>query len=222
MSTVYDYQTIFDEIRDELNRDDLTEAKINSFIRQAEKSLYRNLRIPPNLKRVSGSVVLPDWNPELSPGVPNPDYRPYDASGFAVPTDYLEAFLMTDGNGRQVTRISAQEFRTLPRQTADAPIYFTEETGQFYFWPSYVGDFFFMYYYEPEPLSITATENEVSHVIGEAILYAGIANGWRYIRDPEKHAYFQELAKTVFAEVTDQWKRQQMSGSTMQTRNPYA
>lgn len=215
------YDGIFAEVQRQLNRTDLTTDDLNSFIRLAEKRLYRKLRIPANQKKVTATVALPDWNPETSPGVPNPDYRPYDASGFGIPGDYLEGFLTYDFNGSKIERISSQYFRSLPNQIAHTATYYTGEAGQFYFWPSFSGDVFMLYYFEPEPISSTNQQNEVTHIIGEAIVYGAIAEGWRFIRDQEKYGYFRQLMQECFEEVTAQWRQQEMSGSSMQAKNPY-
>ena len=221
-SATYSYDTIFAFVQSELNRGDFGTEDIDRFIRLAEKRLYRKLRIPANQKKVTGAVALPDWSPKLDDGVTdNPNYAPYDASGFFLPPDYLEGFLMTDGSGNYVERISEQEFRKLSRTQSAFPSFWTIEAGQVYFYPSFNGDFFFIYYYEPDPISSTNQSNPVTEVIGEAISYMAVSEGWRFIRDPEKQMYYAEIAGSIFKEVTDQWNRSQTSGGSNVSRNPY-
>lgn len=221
--SIYDvYAELRTAVGDELNRTDLTDSQLDAFIRIAERKTWRKLRIPVMENRVSLSVVQPD--------------RDLDPDGLAeanIPADYLEPILFTSSTGYKIEWISSQQLRALPTyqdvgSNLEGPKFVSRERNQFKFWPSYTGSVILTYYAEPEPAKYFADQPENSgenpeiyDVVGEGIFYRAVAEGWRFVREPEKFAQYEQLWAGVMNDTQEQYNNTDWTGSTLQTKNPY-
>ena len=208
------YTNIFNAVKSELNRKDITDSQIAQFIRVAEKRCYRDLRIPPMEVKALLTTVGPDY-----------ENSPHDTSKTAVPKDWLETISITDEYGRALESISQQQFRTLPiRAVAGDPMYFCREHLFFRFWPNIPeGEKVVCYYYkEPDAGSTTNEEPEAYHMVGEAIFYGAVAEGWRFVREPDKVQFYAGLFAQLLQQQQALSKQSDISGSTLISKNPYA
>jgi len=221
--SIYDvYAELRTAVGDELNRTDITDSQLDSFIRIAERRTWRKLRIPPMEVRASLSVVQPD--------------RALDPDGLSeanIPADYLEPILFTSEVGYKIEWISSQQMRTLPTYQAVSdnlagPSYVTRERNQFKFWPSYTGPVILSYYAEPEPAKYFSEQPEnggenpeIYDIIGEGIFYRAVAEGWRFVREPAKFEQYKKLWAAVMQDTSEQYANTDVTASTMITKNPY-
>lgn len=221
--SIYDvYAELRTAVGDELNRTDITDSQLDAFIRIAERKSWRKLRIPTMENRVSLSVVQPD--------------RDLDPDGLAeanIPADFLEPILFTSSTGYKIEWISSQQLRSLPTYVAvgsnlEGPTFVSRERNQFKFWPSYTGSVILTYYAEPEPAlyfsqqPANSGENpEIYDIVGEGIFYRAVAEGWRFVREPEKFAQYNAMWADVMNDTQEQYNNTDWTGSTLQTKNPY-
>ena len=196
------YDEITEGVKQNLNRTDLDD-NIPTFIRLAEKRIYRSMRLPINERTVDTDITG-------------------DAPFFTIPTDYLESFQFYDSGGHVIQRIQLQQFLSYsPTAGGLRPVLVTRKDMTFAFWPPCDTTITHTYYFEPSPLSSSNQSNEVSHVAGELILMASIAEGWRYVRNEEKLVLYSEMYNGIFEELNKQWRDDETSGSTMIAGNPY-
>lgn len=208
------YTEIANAVRDECDRSDLTDGRIDTFIRTTERRSYRDLRIPG--MEVKGLITSagPDW-----------ESNPQDTSRFSVPTNWLETITCTTEDGFPLEYISQQQYRNLPpRAQSRRAEFFAREHWVFRVWPNVPDQtkFVLYYYAEPEPGdAVTNNEPEMYHTIGEAIYLGAVSEAWRFFRDPEKHAYFRELFAEILGQIQKQAGMSDISGSTLISKNPY-
>lgn len=221
--SIYDvYTELRTAVGDELNRTDLTDSQLDSFIRIAERRSWRLLRIPPMEVRARISVAQPD--------------RETDPDGLAesnIPADFLEPILFTTDIGYKIEWVSSQYMRSLPTYNSvsgnlEGPQYVTRERNQFKYWPSYTGYVILSYYAEPEPAKYFSEQPEnggenpeIYDIVGEGIFYRAVAEGWRFVREPEKFAQYRELWSQVMKDTSQQYANTEITASTLITKNPY-
>lgn len=205
------YTEIVTAVRDELNRSDITDAQIQTFIRITERRVYRELRIPP-MEAKDALPILP-----ASPAEADSTER------FSPPGRWLETITLTTESGTPVEFVTQQLFRNLTKGAGGRSIYFTREQDVFLLWPAAGGDTVQMYYYQ-EPLPGDAETNntpEIYQYVGEGVFFGAVSEGWRFVREPEKHMYYKEQFAEVLGQLAMQYKQSDISGSTLITKNPY-
>ena len=156
----------------------------------------------------------------------DPDYdnSPHDTSNFPVPPNWLETISLTDEYGRAIEYVSQQRFRQLPiRETGNDPIYFTREHYLFRLWPNIPDGekVVLLYYAEPDAGSTSNEEPETYHLIGESLFYGAVAEGWRFVRDMDKHNFYRQLFADLLEQHQLKAKTADYSGSTLIAQNPY-
>lgn len=205
------YPLIVAAVDEELNRADLTDPQIYSFIRICELRAYRSLRIP-SMEVKSALPVLP-----APPG---------EADGvnyFAPPARWLETISLTNENGAPIEYVSQAHFRSLIASSATKFQVFTREAGSFLLWPSSGVENVHMYFYEMPVRgdAITNTAPATYLDIGEALFFGAVSEGWRFFREPDKYQTYRQMFVDALTQVQEQYDQSDVSGSTIITKNPY-
>lgn len=205
------YADLQSAIRSELDRTDITDAQIASFIRISERRAYRALRVP-SMEVKAALPVLPGSDTES-------DSVPY----IEIPAEWIETITLTDEAGRAVEYITQQKFRHLARNAQGSLRFFAREGQKFLLWPVTADAMVFLYYYSmPAFGDATTNPTPVNYPeVGEALFYGSVSEGWRFIRDNEKYGYYRELFAETLDLLQSQHKQSDVSGSTMITKNPY-
>lgn len=205
------YPEIVTAVREELNRSDLTDPQIASFIRICEMRAYRSLRIP----AMEVKVALPV--------LPAPPGEADGVAYFSPPDRWLESISLTNEDGRPIEFVSQQEFRKRISTSSVRFTVFTREADKFLLWPSSGVGEVVMYYYQM-PLRGNTTDNTTPAIyqdVGEALFFGAVSEGWRFFREPEKHATYLQMYAETLNQVNDQYRQSDVSGSTLITKNPY-
>jgi hypothetical protein len=198
-------------VREELNRADLTDPQIASFIRISEIRAYRSLRIP-SMEVKSGLPVLPA-----------PEGEADGVAQVAPPERWLETISLTNDDGTPIEFVSQQYFRQLIRAAGHKYRIFTREAGAFLLWPSAGIEQVQMYYYQmPLAGSISNPQPATYADIGEALFFGAVSEGWRFFREPDKYATYRQMYVDFLDQVQLQYKQSDVSGSTIITKSPYA
>jgi hypothetical protein len=205
------YDGVLDAVREELDRDDVTDEQLRSFIRIAEQRAFRSLRIPAMEVKDALSVV------------PAPEGETDGTGSVPVPARWLETITLTNEDGRPLEFISQQFFRQLLPRASGRLTHFTRERNSFLLYPTAQGDTVFLYYYaKPEPGDTNANPNPPIYVeLGECIFHGAVSEGWRFFREPEKHEYYKSLFFELLEQLQEQYRQSDVSGSTLISKNPY-
>jgi hypothetical protein len=193
-------------IADWLNRDDISDARLNDFISFAENRIYHELRIP-TMER----VVLLDT----------------DSDGKAfIPADFLEAKDVFF-NDEPLDRVSLTDLMSRGPH-AGKPYYFAREGGYLTFWPNpgdttTTGDELRMIYFaEPDRLSATNADNSVFLLAPDLYLYGALVAGGVYMGVPQdKIMVWQTSFADIMQRLMGHARQSEVSGSTMTTQSGY-
>lgn len=205
------FPEIVDAVQSEMNRTDLTDAQVASFIRISEIRCYRALRIPPMEKKVALSIV------------PAAEEEADGVAKAAFPARWLETITLTDSAGNPIQYISQQYFRKLNSESGTKLRYFTREAEDLLVWPATDEETLQMYYYET-PAAGNATDNTAPATypyIGDALFFGATSEGWRFFREWEKYGTYRQMYADALEVLQEQFDQSDISGSTLITKNPY-
>ena len=204
------YTNLFDDIKLQLNRNDLDE-NIPSFIDLGERKVYRDLRC--REMEILVSAATPDADSHL-----------------AVPADYLEANrFWIDSTGKKIEMVPMQRLRSItinnrgvPLGAAWGPLYVAREMSNFHFYPAVGTEVSYSYYGNPAPITVGNPTNVVIDVAYDALLFAAVAEGFDFIKEYQTSQHWLNKAIAVVNQLNTERKRQDKSGSTQVMGSPYA
>jgi hypothetical protein len=237
-----DYTTLQELVGEFLNRSDAgTLAMVPLFINMAEKTILRNLRIPP--MEVTKKFI---WGDEVS--------SPGKEEGWMyIPGDYLEMIDMWTPQGL-INRVSFSELKkregTGSRVDTTNSNPTTEDTYNpscgsgsggnggisismydvgvyarngivWYFLPipSAETEIYLTYYKDPSELSEELDTSDLLTLLPDAVLYMSIAEGHRFLMEEEKATYYEQLGHERVQSVMDQTEEAEFSGGVLQINN---
>jgi hypothetical protein len=225
-TTLPTYESLVDMLKIYINRKDQdTLDAMPFFINAAEKTILRMLRIPATEKMVSFPIIsIVDGYVEL-------------------PFDYVEMrFMWTDGEDAKGTlqRIPFdQVLRGSPLANIENPIlngggqttndtYFQTGGGDFntgywaingnrlYICPGQgIQTVKMTYYYDIPELSSATQSSPLLTLLPDAFLYLAVAEGWKFLMEPEKAAMWEQFAMTRLEQVQMQSDNAEFSGSPL-------
>ena len=194
------YGELKTEIAEWLDREDLL-TKIPHFIRFAERSIFRKLRIPAN-ERVARYTVTTE-------------------TALAIPNDYLEARSMMVNNVPviRVSDIYAQNYAN----TNGSPRYFGRVGGEFIFKPGIeAGDIVTMnYWFDESGMSVDTDTTNILRVADDLYIYGAIMEAEKFLGSEERIGQTKAVFEAKLNTVQNMADMAELSGSTSEVQNAY-
>jgi hypothetical protein len=227
-TTLPTYQSLIDMLQIYINRKDQdTLDAMPFFINAAEKTILRMLRIPATEKLVSFPIsTITEGYVEL-------------------PFDYVEMrFMWTDGDDPKGTlqRVPFDQIlRGSPIANVDSAVpgedptnptteetYFQVGLGDFNtgYWAINGNRLYICpgpgivtvkmtYYYDVPEVTASTQSSPLLTLLPDAFLYLAVAEGWKFLMEPEKAAMWEQFAMTRLEQVQTQSDNAEFSGSPL-------
>lgn len=185
-----------------LNRSDITDTLADTFIDQGITRIQRTLRIPSmetqntyNFNSLTTQVTLP--------------------------SNFLEA-IDVYYDSRALTRLPMRELKELAKgNETGSPVYFTREGSNFLLYPQpSSGSLVLNYYGSFEEMTTDSSENILSVIAPDLIIYAALTYASDYYLD-ERSSVFDTKYLTFLTEIQEQANEQEMTGSIQSIRPSY-
>lgn len=202
------YTNLVAEVQDWLNRDDITESNVRTFVRLAEKDFLRRLRTRANEKQVEFTVDTV-------------------TTTYTIPSDLLEIKELNNtlSEAPPIERISLQDFKgfgAVDSGSTGWPLYFARDYNKLVFYPiTGENTLSLTYWFAPETLSTSNESNEVLTAEPDLYLYGALAQAELYLKIERDALRFAPLYNEALALAVGAERAAEYSGSTMTVRNPY-
>lgn len=199
-----DYSEFQDEIRDELNRSDLTSTQLDKFIDRAELTINRVLRVT---EMYTTTTLTFSTNTE------------------ALPTDYLEArsVTITVGDNAFVNLLQLppealnQEFAN---HSSTRPKAYTIEGSNMRIAPGPDDDYDVDFNYYARPAAFTASVTPATYTAYQDLyLWAAARQASIFLRNDENTAKYDALFKSVLVDVKVAAESGRYGGNSLTMRN---
>jgi hypothetical protein len=204
-SEIENYEKLISEVKSYLNRTDKeTIDKIPLFINSAEKKIKRKLRMP-SLE----SVVT------LNTGIGG-DTASVEG-WFRLPFDYLEMKSLSYTGMVVDTPLGITSFNNLLQVNKNGiPDKFARAGDRIYIRPIPDADeTFMMIYYKDLPETSETQTSVIYDIAHDVWLYLTLAEGFRFIYEPEKAQYWEDMGEARIEEIHTQVSDAEFSGGIM-------
>lgn len=202
------YTNLVAEVKDWLNRNDLTTAQCQTFVRLAEQDFNRHLRTRANEKQVSFTITT-------------------SATTYTIPSDLLEIKELNNtlSDAPPIERISLQDFKCFGAVDGGStawPLYFARDHDSLVFFPV-TGDstLSMTYWFSPTALSSSNETNEILTAEPDLYLWGSLAMAELFLRFDADALRFRPLYDNALATANGSNRSAEYSGSTVVIRNPY-
>lgn len=212
-----DYTTLQELVQEFLNRTDQgTIDMIPLFINTAEKSLFRNFRIPAmeiTQQFVWGDVAV---------------FNQAEDGWIYIPSDYLEMRDMWDSKGI-INRVPYSELldrkvanNSTDNSDSEEHIY-ARSANRWHFHPIPAKEelITLVYYQDPAELSTTTETTVLLDLAPDAILYMSVAEGHKFLMEEDKAEYWEKKAIERIDQIELQAQEAEYSGGVMQISPPH-
>ncbi len=217
------YDSLVDMLKVYLNRRDQdTLEAMPFFVNAAEKTILRELRMPALERIVQFEMPEEGW--------------------IFLPMDYLEMkhVWLEDGNPGTLQRITFDEFLRDPSNESNSTFWggkascgngsgsFNDGNTQFnsgvwaitgdrlYIKGPTIGQMVYMNYYQDVPeVSADTQSNQLLELVPDVFLYFAVAEGFRFLMEPEKADYWQTSGYSRLKQVQQQVYNEEFSGSPL-------
>lgn len=187
-----DLKTHFNNV---LNRSDITTSLTTTFIDQGIARIQRQLRTPMQEKLTTYTISSQTAFVEL-------------------PNDFIEIISLYYDN-TEISRIPMSRFRALNKNTyAGTPQSFTRQQEKLYLYPQPSSGEVILYYYGEFPaLSSDTSENALTKVAPDLIIYSALTYAADYYLD-ERAVQFEQKYQGFMLELQEQANDQEVNGGT--------
>jgi hypothetical protein len=228
-TTLPTYESLVEMLKIYINRKDQdTLDAMPFFINAAEKTILRMLRIPATEKMVSfpvssiteGYVELPfDYVEMRFMWTDGEDSNgtlqrvPFDQIMRGAPISALASTAFNGGGGNSVPN---NDSFVLEGDGDYNTGYWAVNGNRLYICPAAdIAEVKMTYYYDVPEISPTTQSNPLLTLLPDSFLYLAVAEGWKFLMEPEKAAMWEQFAMTRLQQVQMQADNAEFSGSPL-------
>ena len=191
-------------IKDVMNRTDLTDALVDTFIEHTLSRVQRLLRIP-SMERTATQTVAGGYD------------------GFVIPNDFLELISLRSQGNSACTKVEYTDFIALSN-VEGTPTKFTREpaTNRILLHPVPTSGTVLelKYYAEFTPLSTDTSTNEISDIGEDLIVYGALSYASDYFID-ERKTLFESSFQNYLTEIKTQSIDEAFAGANLSISGAY-
>lgn len=194
---------IREQIKALLNRNDATDAQVDTFIEQAVARIQRTLRVP-SMEKVEIYSTTEDLPNTLS-----------------LPNDFLQLKHLYRSDG-VIEYVDLGRFLKTVDAPGNKPLYYTRVQGSYLIKPTPPQDYeiTMIYYGEIPDLANDTDSNFVTEIAPDLLVYGALTFAADYFVDDRKAA-FEEIAVRIFNEIQDQANTMEFAQDGMAVNNAF-